>query len=382
LKREGTPMYSLLVQSGHTERSPYGEDCHPVDPPCQEAIATNSADDARRGLGPAVPDRPARGQGTAVPHDCRGGGLLAVVGLARLGAFSGRRRGGAGGPARGQRAAETRRVVSGPVVRGGLQAADGLRIPAADMDAGVARRLSGASDRTAGPRDHDEPGVGQDRGAAWTTAAGGALPLVGNCEKPASSQDSAGAGAAAEKRGGGVSGRGGRSPEPEDRTGLDEPGPAERGGDAGPEREAVSGGGDERGDGRLDRGRIRPQDQRPVRRPAEGAAGGLPAGAAGSCDPGQLPDSQQPTQPRGGGGTARADRAALSAAVLPEREPHRAAVAGPARRSHSQPRLPDDGATDAERPALCPPASRCPARSRWRKAGSWSGLTNRRARPA
>ena len=265
-------MSSLLVQSGHTERSPYGEDCHPVDPPCQEAIATNSAGDTRRGLGPAVPDRPACGQRTAVPHDCRGGGLLAVVGLARLAAFSERRRGGAGGPARGQRAAETRRVVSGPVVRGGLQAADGLRIPAADMDAGVARRLSGASDRTADPRDHDEPGVGQDRGAAWTTAAGGALSLVGNREKPASSQDSAGAGAVAEKRGGGVFGRGGHPPEPEDRTGLDEPGPAERGGDAGPEREAVPGGGDERGDGRLDRGRVRPQDQRPVRRPAEGAA--------------------------------------------------------------------------------------------------------------
>ena len=37
-------MYSLLVKSGHREGSPYGEDCHPVDQPYQEATAANAAD--------------------------------------------------------------------------------------------------------------------------------------------------------------------------------------------------------------------------------------------------------------------------------------------------------------------------------------------------
>ena len=170
-----------------------------------------------------------------------------LVGQPRGGPVPGLGVGGLAGPAGGQRAGEAGRVVPGGPARGGGPKPAGLRLPAARPGRGSCWPRS--CSRSPGVQVHPATmsrALAKIGAQAGPAAADGGLPLARFPPEKRAWPHIGQALVAAGGSRGGVPGRGGHAPEPQDRAGLDEPGDAEGGADAGQERQTLP----LRGDGR------------------------------------------------------------------------------------------------------------------------------------
>ena len=224
----------------------------------------------------------------------------------------------------------------------------------------VLARADGRHDQ----RHHDEPAPPAASGAPGPAQTDRGLSLGRSSKRPQIAADPPTRPRRGPGRSRGLRRRGGHPLEPQDRPGLDAPGSTEGGPHPGAEPEALPGRGLGRADGETHLGRGAAQDQPAV--PGIALSVGdpdLPDRPPDSCDPRQLRDPRQPPGAPGvGDGEGAAIEVPLPAALLPRSQSHRTRLGGPARERHTEPPLPDHGATHGTSEDLprCPEQARAP----------------------